>query len=96
MDELPWKLFETYIKSYPNYLVKHHLDPYNDFWLKQLPEYYAEAFDVAQACYRGGDYTKDMNYKNFDYLDDNFNKKYDLELMYFKLKEIYNMNIGKL
>ena len=24
MDELPWKLFETYIKSYPNYLVKHH------------------------------------------------------------------------
>ena len=53
MDELPWKLFETYIKSYPNYLVKHHLDPYNDFWLKQLPEYTpSEAAIVIQLKWR--------------------------------------------
>ena len=60
MDELPWKLFETYIKSYPNYLVKHHLDPYNDFWLKQLPEYLREKNPIQ--------ILKEPNDTNTDYL----------------------------
>ena len=60
MDELPWKLFETYIKSYPNYLVKHHLDPYNAFWLEQLPEYLQEKNPIQ--------ILKEPNDTNTDYL----------------------------
>jgi len=87
----PSKVCNTFL----NRMIRDNIIHYDLNYIKQLPKYYVEACDVARAYYSKGDYTKDMNYKNFDYLDDNFNKKYDLELMYFKLKEIYNMNIGK-
>ena len=60
MDELPWKLFETYIKSHPNYLVKHHHEPYNVFWLEQLPEYLREKNPIQ--------ILKEPNDTNTDYL----------------------------
>ena len=60
MDELPWKLFETYIKSHPNYLVKHHHEPYNAFWLEQLPEYLREKNPIQ--------ILKEPNDTNTDYL----------------------------
>jgi DNA-directed RNA polymerase II subunit RPB2 len=60
MDELPWKLLETYIKDHPNYLVKHHIDSYNAFWLEQLPEYLREKNPI--------DILKEPNETNTDYL----------------------------
>ena len=60
MDELPWKLLETYIKDHPNYLVKHHIDSYNAFWLEQLPEYLREKNPIQ--------ILKEPNETNTDYL----------------------------
>ena len=60
MDELPWKLFETYIKAYPNYLVKHHIDSYNTFWLEHLTEYLHEKNPIQ--------IMKEPNESNTDYL----------------------------
>ena len=60
MDELPWKLLDTYIDNTPNYLVKHHIDSYDSFWLEQLTEYLREKNPIQ--------ILKEPNDTNTDYL----------------------------
>ena len=32
-----WKIIDSYFRDNNNYLVKHHLDSYNDFIINKIP-----------------------------------------------------------
>lgn len=36
-DDFVWKIIDTYFRSNPDYLVKHHIDTYDDFFQNGLP-----------------------------------------------------------
>ena len=37
-NPIPWKIIDLYFKDNPSALVKHHLQSYNDFFNKGLPQ----------------------------------------------------------
>ena len=36
INDISWKLLDKYFKQDPNYLVRHHLDSYNNFFEKGI------------------------------------------------------------
>ena len=47
-----WHIINSYFKSEPEYIAKHHIDSYNDFIVKKLPQIFKE--QSKQLVYRNG------------------------------------------
>ena len=77
-------------------MIRDGIVHYDLNYIKELVPHYINAFDIAMSQYRTGDYSRDMNYKNFDYLDEDFVMHIDLDKMYYKLNKIYNKLDGNL
>lgn len=90
--QLPSKVCNTFL----NRMIRDGIVHYDLNYIKELVPHYINAFDIAMSQYRTGDYSRDMNYKNFDYLDEDFVMHIDLDKMYYKLNKIYNKLDGNL
>ena len=66
-DNDTWKVIYNYFDSHSNYLVKHHLDSYDDFIFNKIPQTFAQ-------------YNPQILYKEFD--DKNNNYKYQTNIYY--------------
>lgn len=91
--QMPNKVCNTFL----NRMVRDGTVHYDMNHIKNLPEIYYTAFKVANDCYRRSDYTVDMNYKDFSFLDEGFQKfSMNLDEAYLQLKMIYDEQSLKL
>ena len=54
-----WHIINSYFKSYPEYIARHHIDSYNDLIKNKLPQIFKE--QCKQIVYRDG-ISADTNY----------------------------------
>jgi len=87
----PSKVCNTFL----NRMIRDGIIHYDLNYINQLPQHYIEAFKVAQMCFKRRKFTPDMNYQNFDFLDEGFNQDIsDLDKVYYETRKIYQKIYG--
>lgn len=83
--QTPSKACNTFL----NRFIRDGMQHYDLQYIKTLPDYYILAFNHAITQYNNGNFTNDMNYKDFSFLDDYVNLDVNLDREYTKLSNIY-------
>ena len=90
-----WKVIDSYFNGNNNYLTKHHLDSYNDFFINKIPQTLKQY--NPQIHYK--EYNKEGDFykyfKQFDEANNSYDKALEEEtdegkVNFIRLKKVYS------
>jgi DNA-directed RNA polymerase II subunit RPB2 len=64
MENISWKIIDTYFRDNPNNLVAHHLESYNDFFTNGIPRIFRENNPIRFIEKEDKEDKEDSNFKN--------------------------------